>query len=48
MAHLGHIGSLKFKLMSNWNYMKTNQNVFENINQTKSTSLKTFIKLNWT
>ena len=38
MAHLGHVGSLKFKWKSDWNYMKTNLIWFENINKTKSFS----------
>ena len=25
MARLGHVGSLKLKWKSNWNYIKTNQ-----------------------
>ena len=28
MTCLGHVGSLKLKWKSNWNYMKTNQNTF--------------------
>ena len=48
MVRLNHVCGLKFKWTSNWNCMKTNQNIIWKCYQTKPTFLKTVIKLKWT